>query len=1090
MHSFRRVACAWILAALAMLTVWPAAAQVQQPALAVVETDNELAPLADLLTAQLSQEGVKLVERKQLDAVLQEQALSTAGLTDRANLVKVGRLVRADAFVLLSVEKGEKASLLRVRIAETVHGIRLLDALEAWEPGKVEETGRLLREELQGAVSDLKVPSGKLTAVGLVGFHRVELGADKEWMVRVLQSMLAARLSRQLGVVVLEREDLERLREEKLLTEGEPGGLWGSVVLVDGYLDRAADGGMALAVKAQQAGGATVADVTAPISGNDLDGAVSTVVAGLLKGITAAGPAAAWDARSEAAAFYRKGMLLRDHARWTESRPLMEAAYALQPQNDEYVLAFFEAWSEDDGPVEPASRAALAIQALRRELRPGDFAHNGGLLTPCVLLVSYLCSPYSSASEQAAELNRENRRQMRELLKEGPLAGFYSGWGDPRSAWFAAMDRADGVVPGAEEPPVTALFQKAVMPPDRGGAAASWDERCAAALKAFPIWEIGELPAPASDQAPDALAYLRGLANDTDPIVRFFACWQLVNVYNNRMSYDPDNPLFLEGRPEESQAWASTMMHTLSADLVASGRIKRETLLSMCDGAVRIMDGTQYFQEASSRTARLDLMEELLESAIKAGDTDLLAGLVPVWMLYDSRSGASPQADLRYVKLLERVRAALEPQAADPRIQSVLGSLKQAILRTERYWGRRLRKEGNSKLADSIRAAFPDLAPKQLAPHPPVRILLASKDSRAVASPCVELVDGVLWMCLLDDSSGRKVRLAGLDLRTERVVASWQMDIGKSADAWELAFTGGIAVGPDRIYVATRNCGLIEFPGAIAPGQGGLSAPRLLTEKDGLPSSQLVAVAPFGRKLWVAYGTARNESGLGIYDPVARRYERLFSSTLEESGPFSSGRPYMIEALRATGNDLYFCVGFSDNQAPSGLWRVDGATLKAELCAGGHLASAVSRIDQAGARLSLSGFGQIGEADPHAGAVTWLARTIVPDASPGIWSQRDAPYFPGACGPYPPEDRLIYQLQFFSAAVVGDAMWLTCQDGRIAVLQRGKPLDESELFDWDLLPGDEVCRFTNTPYGLLVIGAHSIGITEVGHVEQTATAAP
>jgi hypothetical protein len=78
----------WLIAALAactlLLSTLPASAEeptaAGQPAVAVVEMDKELGPLAALLTAQLSQEGVKLVERKQLDAVLQEQALSAAGL--------------------------------------------------------------------------------------------------------------------------------------------------------------------------------------------------------------------------------------------------------------------------------------------------------------------------------------------------------------------------------------------------------------------------------------------------------------------------------------------------------------------------------------------------------------------------------------------------------------------------------------------------------------------------------------------------------------------------------------------------------------------------------------------------------------------------------------------------------------------------------------------------------------------------------------------------------------------------------------------------------------------------------------------------
>ena len=154
--------------ALIMGTAMQVPAFADEPTLAVVETDKELAPLAALLTAQLSQEGVRLVERKQLDAVLQEQALSAAGLTDRANLVKVGALVRADAFVLLSLEKAEKGDLLRVRVAETAHGVRLMDACDAWDPQKADATAALLDGKLKGLVAKLGLPPGQVIAVGIM----------------------------------------------------------------------------------------------------------------------------------------------------------------------------------------------------------------------------------------------------------------------------------------------------------------------------------------------------------------------------------------------------------------------------------------------------------------------------------------------------------------------------------------------------------------------------------------------------------------------------------------------------------------------------------------------------------------------------------------------------------------------------------------------------------------------------------------------------------------------------------------------------------------------------------------------------------
>src|SRR4030067_2019417 len=60
-------------------------------------------PLISLLEVRLSHvEGIVVLERTQIDRILAEQQLSLAGLLERKAVVKAGRLLRADAFVLLS----------------------------------------------------------------------------------------------------------------------------------------------------------------------------------------------------------------------------------------------------------------------------------------------------------------------------------------------------------------------------------------------------------------------------------------------------------------------------------------------------------------------------------------------------------------------------------------------------------------------------------------------------------------------------------------------------------------------------------------------------------------------------------------------------------------------------------------------------------------------------------------------------------------------------------------------------------------------------------------------------------------------------
>ena len=60
-------------------------------------------PLISLLEVELSQtEGIELLERGEIEAILKEQELILSGMLDRKNILKIGRLLRTDAFLLLN----------------------------------------------------------------------------------------------------------------------------------------------------------------------------------------------------------------------------------------------------------------------------------------------------------------------------------------------------------------------------------------------------------------------------------------------------------------------------------------------------------------------------------------------------------------------------------------------------------------------------------------------------------------------------------------------------------------------------------------------------------------------------------------------------------------------------------------------------------------------------------------------------------------------------------------------------------------------------------------------------------------------------
>ncbi|MHC4336337.1 MAG: hypothetical protein ACYSTG_00075 [Planctomycetota bacterium] len=204
--------------------------------------DLHKSPVVSLLEVKLSQrEGIQLLERTQIDKILLEQKLSVAELVDREQLIKVGRLLRADGLLLLSIENGkdekkDKEGLLRVRLVETAHGLRLLDSFEQLSNTKPLESAERIAERVFGIAGKLLIAPDEAIPVGIVDIHRVQLGERYGWLTRTLPKMLSVRLSKEPWIIMLEREDLKTLYDEKLLTADEDTSFWNSAVLIDGYL--------------------------------------------------------------------------------------------------------------------------------------------------------------------------------------------------------------------------------------------------------------------------------------------------------------------------------------------------------------------------------------------------------------------------------------------------------------------------------------------------------------------------------------------------------------------------------------------------------------------------------------------------------------------------------------------------------------------------------------------------------------------------------------------------------------------------------------------------------------------------------------
>jgi hypothetical protein len=304
--------------------------------------DLHKSTLVSLLEVRLSEEpNLVLLERHEIDKILQEQQFSAAGLVRREAVIKVGKLLRADALALLSAEDGEEAGqnkLLWVRLVETAHGLRLLDTYEQWDTPKLEETAQRITAKIASMASKLTLSTGQAIPAGIVDIHRVQLGEQYGWLTRTLPVMLSVRLSKESRIIMLEREDLKILHDEKLLTEGEDREFWSSAILIDGHLQPRGKKTVEMVLRLRQAGD-EMAAFTVSVEPNEPATAVQEAAASIIQAILNAPPATSWDLKREAEEFFRQGKLLMSHRRLKDAMAPLETAYVLQPENVFYTGA-------------------------------------------------------------------------------------------------------------------------------------------------------------------------------------------------------------------------------------------------------------------------------------------------------------------------------------------------------------------------------------------------------------------------------------------------------------------------------------------------------------------------------------------------------------------------------------------------------------------------------------------------------------------------------------------------------------------------------------------------------------------------------
>lgn len=220
----------WVLWALA------AVASSFEPSVRVaILAPPALRAVDELLSAEWSKHSDLIVlERSTIERILAEQALS---LETREPL-RAGRLIRADALVLMEIQKNAARTTFIARAVRVADGIVAAAFSLEWDVGLDEKIPDLLTLELLPAVRNSAVAVRPDQRWSLGGIHPSSSTPDAERLRDDFLYLFTRRALLEPGVVLLERDRAREMLMERALTEGEETAPWTGSLLIEASVAR------------------------------------------------------------------------------------------------------------------------------------------------------------------------------------------------------------------------------------------------------------------------------------------------------------------------------------------------------------------------------------------------------------------------------------------------------------------------------------------------------------------------------------------------------------------------------------------------------------------------------------------------------------------------------------------------------------------------------------------------------------------------------------------------------------------------------------------------------------------------------------
>jgi WD40 repeat protein len=908
-----------------------------KPKLAVVSaSDAESArALQDLALARLGgAEGLQLLERANVERLLQEQKLSLTGMIDASTAVRAGKILAVDLLAVVEHSAATKENTA-VIVFDAATGLKLVDA--GFSGADLELQARQVAAAVHAAALKWRAGPANLKTVCFAAVRNADLPASMDRLVQTQAAMLERELLGG-GIAVLERKRLDLVNKEKGLSEdAATRQLLASLTLVEMDVGRARQGeGIRATVTLRDNAGRELQRITQEVADPNGAGLLAPLARKVGEALKA-GPASARENRNrESRRFQREAQLLWKHKYYQQALQAAEAAFALKQSDDarllltEYLLAYATqlvhpggvrtlVWGKTDYPVSAstlrealtdARRGLQLIDAGRASLQdPSDTWEYYQRVEPFAVVDAqrffFNKLPYLRVTPADADAHADYHEFRRFCLRRIVARCDEAGTGsDPRALERYTSTMAASVENITRAAPSGLDYSKVMH-----DLAVKWLERSRA-------YKLGDIPLASASafggfldriykpemiptvvipaQADEALDALAKAVTHPHPVVRLYAThYQLrlqekVGKLSREAAIARHLDMLAEGRrlidrppPGLPADQFRVTMYRLLNNAIGSLYLHKT-------GAAVI---GEYFELCDFMLARNDVVEEVINSAVGYG---------------------SPQPELN-LKALQIIDRAL--QVTDSPARRLFADSPERF----KFQIRQARHKVLLKLPELAKAGVPWDAARPLATSADLqgRVLLPGR-----------VHDGQFYFFTGgQDSKTKNQRLTLVRISTEggpvkklgQTLVSvdnpppWNRQHVFWYNPWP--YITATAMAGDRMYVGTVTDGILVFP--LAGGD-----PTRIGEKEGLPARHV-------HRLAIVHGTlvASLEGGYIVTCDLASGKSQTVASSRrgEKLSPFDNSSPFTLSALAADPerHRVLFTLSLPANDPREGLWELD-----------------------------------------------------------------------------------------------------------------------------------------------------------------------